>query len=131
MGQAGRVGKAELSAVRAGGRGAKRKLTQGLENEKFSNRWKISTETTRRVVRNVSRDNAPCVATYFFVAFLTFLASFFWAGVFTGSFFVFFFASCVLAIFVFLLATHGRRTVFLRTHYAYSPAPWRYFFHSY
>ena len=83
---------------------------------------------TRRVVRNVGRDNAPCVVTYFFAAFLTFLASFFWAGVFRGSFFVLFFASCVLAIFVFLLATHGRPTVFLRTHYAQWPAPWLYFF---
>ena len=69
------------------------------------------------------------MVTYFFVAFLTFLASFFWAGVFRGNFFVFFFASCVLAIFVFLLATHGRPTVFLRTHYAQRPTPWLYYFY--
>ena len=71
---------------------------------------------TRRVVRNVSRDNAPCVVTYFFAAFLATLTCFFCAMVFRGSFFVFFFASCVLAIIVFLLATHGRRTV-----YTYAP----------
>ena len=87
-------------------------------------------KTTRRVARQLGRDNAPCVRLAYFASFLAFLAAFFCCMVFNGFFSTFFFASCDLAIFVLFLATQGRRTGFTYTRIVrfFRPISDRFFF---